>query len=78
MTFGKWAGYTMGYLFENQIDYCQWAVKTYDSGEKISQPGLARLAIYTLNREMRDVYMTDQGFQAVGQAVGEGNDLCDP
>ena len=65
----------MGHLYENQNDYCQWAVKTYDSGETISQPGLARLAIYTLNREMRDmrdVYMMDQGFQAVGRAVDEG------
>ena len=52
-------------------------MKTYDWGE-ISRPGLARLAIYTLSREMRDVYMMDQGFQAVGQAVGEGDDLCDP
>ena len=53
-------------------------MKTYESGEVINQPGLACLAIYTMNREIGDA-ITDQGFQAVGQAVGEddlSDDLC--
>ena len=45
-------------------------MKTYDTGDAIKQLGLARLAIYIMNRESRDAMM-DKGFRAVGQAVDE-------
>ena len=63
MTFGKYAGFTLGHVYENDCEF--------DSDEKIIQPGLARLAISSASREVREAMM-DRGCQAVGQAVGEG------
>ena len=55
-------------------------MRTCKPGERISQPGLARPAIYPCSREHWE-NMVDQGFQAVGQPVGEdehelSHDLC--
>ena len=42
-------------------------MKTCESGEPASQPGLARLAIYAAIREQRETMMEQGGFEAVGE-----------
>ena len=51
VTFGKYAGYAMGAIYANDKPYCEWALRTIESGDQPKTQGIRRLAEYIATRE---------------------------
>ena len=70
--FGKYVGYTFKEIFQKDNLYCDWVLKTYESGDKQSQYiPFTRLAKYTAKYEsqmaVRDTIQEETGFCAIGE-----------
>ena len=50
-TFGKYAGHTLGQIYQNDKQYCEWVLRTIESGDKPKSTGIMRLAQYIATRE---------------------------
>ena len=75
--FGQYVGYTFKEIFQKDTSYCDWVLKTYESGDKPTQyVPFSRLAKYTAKYEAqvahRDMIQDETGFHAIGE---EDSDL---
>ena len=52
LSFGKFAGWTMSYVYQNFPEYCDWACKAVEN-EKSPGEGLKRLALYSVQQESK-------------------------
>ena len=50
MTFGKYAGMSYNTVWMTDPSYCQWAIKTVESGDP-SSPDLVRFARFVAQKE---------------------------
>ena len=50
LSFRKFAGWTMSYVYQNFPEYCDWACKAVEN-EKSPGEGLKRLALYSVQQE---------------------------
>ena len=57
--FGKYAGTTLGHIYETDPSYVQWALMTVET-ERDTSPGLKRAALYFANREYQIAMETSQ------------------